>query len=68
MAKCTTASSEGQCYMGVIDVVNLEGVGELEDVETTVVYFCDPSQRKECGDLIVEAAVKLESTRSQPTQ
>ena len=49
--------------MGVIDVVDLEGGSDPEDVETTVVYFCDPSQRQICGDLIVEAAVKLENTR-----
>jgi hypothetical protein len=63
MTKCTASSLKAQCYMGVIDVVDLEGGSYPEDVETTVVYFCDPSQRQKCGDLIVEAAVKLENTR-----
>ncbi|HRV76319.1 MAG: hypothetical protein H6799_02605 [Candidatus Nomurabacteria bacterium] len=30
---------------------------------TTVTYICDNAQRKECGDLIVEAAVELENRK-----
>ena len=63
--KARQCASENReiCYIGQEEDIDISQGLDPSDVKTTVTYFCDPAQRQRCGDLIVEAAVELESTR-----